>query len=137
MKIFFAASIKGGREHQPTFDFIVRELQKYGTVHAPYVGDAALSEYGETGLSDTSIVERERAALSDADLVVAEVTTPSLGVGYLLAVAAQAGKKIIALYQGENLLKLSSMVKGDTRINVQLYKNNEQLVALLEASALK
>lgn len=131
MKIFFAASIRGGRGNQPEFVAIVRALEKYGIVHAPFTADATLSEYGETGLPDSKILERELEALEDSDIVVAEVTTPSLGVGYILANATQLGKKTIALYQGENLLKLSSMIKGDEHIAVHLYRDGE-LDALLE-----
>ncbi len=121
MNIFFAASIRGGREHQPLYDAIVTELKKYGDVHAPHTADATLTNFGETELPDVEIHTRELEALARADVVVAEVTAPSLGVGYLVARAADMGKRVTALYHGDNLLELSSMIKGDSRIAVLRY----------------
>ena len=46
-----------------------------------HIGDAALSELGEVG-DDKKIHDRDLAWLIEADYLVAEVTTPSLGVGY-------------------------------------------------------
>ncbi|MEK7063395.1 MAG: nucleoside 2-deoxyribosyltransferase [Patescibacteria group bacterium] len=129
MKIYFTAPIKRGRAHQPEFKTIVSVLERYGTVHAPHMG--AVSFHGETAMPDREILERELAALAAADVVVAEVTTPGLGVGYLLAQASNADKKVIALYRDDNTLKLSSIIKGDPKITVLTYKNEENIEPLI------
>lgn len=131
MNIFFAASIKGGRALQPEFEIITNLLERLGTVHAPHTADATLSSFGETALPDSEIAERELSALAEADIVVVEVTTPSLGVGYLIARATGMNKKVIALYRGENTLKLSSMIKGDARVFVHTYENDAELEKLI------
>lgn len=136
MKIFFAAPIKEGRAHQPEFKAIIAALEHYGSVHAPHTADTAFSHYGETGIPDKDIFDRELAALAAADVVVTEVTTPGLGVGYLLAQAVSANKRVLAMYRGENALKLSSMIKGDPKITVLLYKDEADIKTVL-AEALK
>ena len=131
MNIFFIGSIRGGRAHQPKYVSIVNVLARYGTVHSGFVSNEALSHYGETRLADREIFERERSALEKSGVVVAETTTPSLGVGYLLACAAFLGKRVVALYHGEDTLKLSAMIKGDQGIEVYIYKTNEDIEGIL------
>lgn len=127
MNIYFTAPIKRGRAHQPEFKAIVAALERYGTVHAPHITAAAISYHGETGIPDREIFERERGALDAADVIVAEVTTPGLGVGYLIGYGAEKGKKVIALYRGDSALDLSSMIKGNPAVEVYTYKTDADI----------
>src|SRR3989338_5360937 len=113
MKIFFAGAVRGGRANQPHYVYITDTLKQYGTVISGHVADESISEFGETELTKEEIYSREIAALETSDVVVAEVTTPSLGVGYIIGLATSLGKKVVAFYSGENTLKLSAMIKGD------------------------
>ncbi|MDO8482501.1 MAG: nucleoside 2-deoxyribosyltransferase [bacterium] len=130
-KIFFIGSIRGGRINQPEYVGIVEILKQYGIVFSKHVADKSLGEYGETDLEKEEIHDRELDTLKNSDLVVAEVTTPSLGVGYLISQAVSLNKKVIALYNGEDTLKLSAMIKGDKDVKVHLYKTKEDLNAIL------
>jgi hypothetical protein len=134
MNIFFTGSIRGGRTNQPKYALIVKALEQYGTVYSEHVQDEALSQYGETHLSAGEILERERAALEKCDVIVAEVTTPSLGVGYLIARASFLEKKIIALYCGKDNLKLSAIIKGDAMVEVRTYTVDDEIPRILEES---
>jgi 2'-deoxynucleoside 5'-phosphate N-hydrolase len=127
MNIFFTGSVRGGRTHQPQYADIVEILKEYGMVHSSHVSDDALSEYGETSLSSKEIFERELSALAKSDVVVAEVTTPSLGVGYLIAAASEQKKKIVALYKGTDTLQLSAIIKGDENLEVHTYETLEDI----------
>lgn len=122
MKIYFTWAIKWGRENQPQFEYIVRELKKYGTVFSQHVASDEISQYGETNISSSEILMREIKGIMESDVIVADVSTPSLWVGYLLHLASSQSKKIIALYQWESTLKLSSIIKADTNIKVYTYK---------------
>lgn len=134
MNIFFAGSVRGGRSRQPQYSKIVEELQKYGNVISGHVSHDALSEFGETELDMTEMRTRELEALSVADVVVAEVSTPSLGVGYLLSRATEAGKRTIALYDGENTLTLSGMVVGDPQIEIHTYGSAKDIPHTLKTA---
>jgi nucleoside 2-deoxyribosyltransferase len=134
MNIFFTGSVSGGRAQQPEYARILKMLEAYGTVFPQYVSDEKLSHYGETDLSAKDIYEREQATLEKSDVVVAEVTVPSLGVGHLLASAAVLGKKVIALYKSEDTLKLSAIIKGDPNIRVFTYMNDADIEAVLQSS---
>jgi hypothetical protein len=134
MNIFFTGAVSGGRAQQPNYERIVAALAAYGTVYSRHVQDDTLSEYGETSLTPAEILNREQDQLGKSDVVVAEVTTPSLGVGYLLALASSFDKRIIALYQGDDSLKLSALIKGDPRIEVITYKTDDDFKGVLDAS---
>ncbi len=132
-KIFFIGSIRGGRINQPHYVGIVEILKQYGIVFSEHVADKSLGEYGETDLEKEEIHDRELETLGKSDIVVAEVTTPSLGVGYLISQSISLNKKVIALYNGEDTLKLSAMIKGDKNVQVHLYKTEEDIISILNS----
>jgi 2'-deoxynucleoside 5'-phosphate N-hydrolase len=47
MKIYFAGSIRGGRDDKELYLDIIKWLGKYGTVLTEHIGDATLSALGE------------------------------------------------------------------------------------------
>ena len=97
MKIYFAGSIRGGRNDAEIYSQIIEFLQGYGQVLTEHVGKKNLNQMGETTLSDKQIHDRDMNWLLKSDLMVAEVTNPSLGVGYEIGRAIEANKKIICL----------------------------------------
>ena len=82
MKIYFAGSIRGGRDDAEIYSQIIEFLQGYGEVLTEHVGKKDLNAMGESTLSDKQIHDRDMKWLLESDLMVAEVTNPSLGVGY-------------------------------------------------------
>lgn len=65
--------------------------------------------------------------LTTADVIVAEVTTPSLGVGYEIATAEYLNKKILCIYRQQEGRRLSAMINGNKKLKVILYKDIEDL----------
>ena len=59
--------------------------------------------------------------------MVAEVTTPSLGVGFEIARAENMGKKILCLYRPGPDRSLSPMIAGNKFLTVIEYKNVDEL----------
>jgi len=127
MKIYFAGSIRAGRDDMPLYANIVALLQQYGTVLTEHVSDPALSSYGEMNLSEEEIFTRDIEWLDSADVIVAEVTTPSLGVGYELGRAEAKSKRVICLYREQEGTRLSAMVAGNTHFKVVTYTKVDEL----------
>lgn len=127
MNIYFAVAVRGGRSEQPAYAEILAILKRHGTVLNERVADETISDYGETDITKQQIHEREMQSLEQADLIVAEVTTPSLGVGYLIAEAIRLSKRVVCLYHGNDTHKLSAMIKGDERIEVHTYTDPKEL----------
>jgi len=92
-----------------------------------HVGDKNLSSYGETGLSENDIHSRDIDWLTSSDVVVAEVTTTSLGVGYELGIAEELQKKVLCLYREQEGKRLSAMIVGNPKFTVQFYKSLDEL----------
>ena len=130
MKIYFAGSIRGGREDKILYSRIIKNLQKYGTILTEHVGDQNLNEFGEE-LSDKLIYERDSSWIKESDLVVAEITRPSLGVGYEIGKAEELGKKILCLYR-ENNKRLSAMISGNENLIVLKYNTLNELFKNIE-----
>ncbi len=110
MKIYFAASIRGGRHLQATYQAIVRHLQNAG--HVVLSEGVAFETMAEQGITDADIYRQDTAWLDACDIVVAEVTVPSLGVGYEIGYALhKTNKPVLCLcQQGTNL---SAMLQGN------------------------
>ena len=81
MKIYFAGSIRGGEGNKALFKQIIDQLRKYGEVVGGEHADEVILSNLKGGLGDEHIYNRDSKRLDGADVLVAEVTTPSLGVG--------------------------------------------------------
>lgn len=134
MKIYFAGSIRGGRDDVNIYLQIIKELQQYGEVLTEHIGEASLGSFGETGLSDKEIHDRDVNWVLESDLVVAEVTNPSLGVGYEIGRAIENGIKVICLYRFQENKRLSGMINGCEKIEVIEYKNIEEIKLFFKSS---
>lgn len=133
MKIYFAGSIRGGRDDRELYARIIDLLQEYGDVLTEHIGYAKLDFTGAT-ITSEEIFTQDVAWLQEADLVVAEVTTPSLGVGYEIGIAEAAGKPILCIYRkGER--SLSAMIAGNPALQVQEYTDVENLEDLRQIFA--
>ena len=126
MKIYFAGAIRGGRNDVALYHEMIRYLQSFGTVLTEHVGDRGLTEKGDDGPDDPAIHDRDMAWLSDCDVIVAEVTQPSLGVGYELGWAAALNKPVLCLYRQENGKRLSAMIAGSKAIITAPYCDMDQ-----------
>ena len=121
MRIYFAGSIRGGRDDWTIYREIIASLSKYGTVLTEHIGESELSVSGED-LPDREIHDRDLGWLRSCDLLVAEVTRPSLGVGYEIGKATEWGLKVLCLYRPSVTPSLSAMIAGS---NATVHQYND------------
>lgn len=131
MKIYVSGSIYGGREKIETYKVIIEALEKYGEVYDKEIIDEDILEK-EKFQSDEEIFKKLENYLKNIDIVFAEVTVPSLGVGYELGFADQLGKKIIAIYDMNVVSKVSTMIRGNKRIKLIGYHNISEIINKLD-----
>lgn len=114
MHIYFCGSIRGGRNDVALYQKIVKKCQQFGTVLTEHVSHSNLTEKGEDASlqGDKAIHDRDMKWLEMSDVVVAEVTQPSLGVGYELGRAVDMRKKIFCLFRPSSGKVLSAMIRG-------------------------
>lgn len=121
--IYFAGSIRGGRDDAGIYAEIIEKLRKFGHVHTEHVGSPSLTDGGEAG-SAREIHDRDLDWLKSSDWIVAEVTTPSLGVGYEIARATEWGKKVLCLFRRKSDNNgLSAMIAGCPGVVVREYES--------------
>src|SRR5258707_12153278 len=123
MKIYFSGSVSGGRDDVGLYLQIIMQLKEHGLVLTEHIGDARLDARGEPGLGVAEIHDRDLAWLRQADCLVAEVTNPSLGVGYEIGKATEWGKSVFCLFRTRGGSMLSPMIAGSKRAVFGEYPN--------------
>jgi nucleoside 2-deoxyribosyltransferase len=130
MQIYFAGSIRGGRNDQEIYSAIINLLKKYGLVLTEHIGDRKLFVTGEAR-DNREIYDRDMQWIEVADVVVAEVTNPSLGVGYEIG-KAECRKPILCLFREQEGKKLSAMISGNKNLTLREYKTTIDIGRILE-----
>lgn len=129
MKIYFAGSITGGRSDAEIYQFIIEQLASWGQVLTEHVANRDLLPSGED--EEPQVVRgRDLLWLEESDVLVGEVSVPSLGVGYEIAKAEEWGKKILLLHRPVRN-RISPMLSGSPRIAWQEYQNQEEIIQII------
>lgn len=123
MKVYFAFSIRGEAPDERVIQAVYRLLKDMG--HEITTEFNINSKGREKYLSDRDIYIRDIEALKKSDIILAEVSKPSLGVGYEIALGENSGKRVICIIKrGVNL---SAMINGNPNVEVIVYKDIEEL----------
>ena len=128
MKIYFACAITGGREFEPVYQAVVRALMEDCHV----VLTAHLAETGastrEAAMESQEVYRRDIAWVRECDVLIAEVSMPSHGVGYEIGFSLGLGKPVLALYQQGR--RVSKMISGnpDPNLSVKSYGAAEEAI---------
>ncbi len=133
MKVYFAGTIMGDRKYLSTFQRIVEHIQSRGhTVPTVHVArEHVLAE--EAANTPQQVYRRDVDWIRESDCLVAEVSTPSLGVGYEICYALTHRKPVLCLHhRGE---PLSKMILGCTEpgMTVRDYADEQEAFALIDA----
>lgn len=131
MKIYFSGSIAGGRQDQDLYLKIIQHLKKYGQVLTEHIGDSSLTSMGSSKTAK-EIHDEDMDWLLQSDLVIAEVTTPSLGVGYEIGRALEHNKPIITIFRPSEGRRLSAMIEGSDTITCHNYQDLSQAIQILD-----
>jgi nucleoside 2-deoxyribosyltransferase len=120
MKIYFSGSISGGRAHEAIYQHVVARLQAQGhDILSAHVADPAALER-EKDLSPRTVFERDVNWVRACEAMIAEVSTPSLGVGYEYGLAVQLGKPVLCVYRSG--VRVSKMITGNPpNLTVAMY----------------
>ncbi len=124
LRIYFCGSIRGGRQDALLYQDLIMFLKNFGNVLTEHIGRADLVDERET--LPSLVHDRDLTWLRSADLVIAEVSTPSLGVGYELGMAVNWGKPILCLFRKQEGKNLSAMISGSPGIRTLEYRDTEE-----------
>ncbi len=133
MNIYFGCSITGGRQDEEMYRrlvaFLLAEGHEVPTAHLSGADVMAL----ESVVAPRDVYERDVAWVRGCDALVAEVSTPSHGVGYEIALALSLGKPVICCYRTGR--RVSKMITGNSHPELRLlpYSTVEELTAGLSS----
>ena len=130
-KVYFAGSIRGGRDYAQFYTELISYIKsKNAIVLTEHIGDNNLLKQ-EKALTDKEIYLRDIAWLKECDIVIAECTKPSLGVGYELAYAEKLNKPVTVLYRNKEC-NLSAMISGDEYFKIFSYETKEEAFNIID-----
>ena len=130
-KIYFAGSIRGGREDANLYKQIIEYIQRSHKVLTEHIGNRSLSTTSKGREADEKIYLQDTEWLRGCDLVIAECTSPSLGVGYELAYAERHHKPCFILYD-KSRTHLSAMLTGNKYYHIFAYEHPEEVFDILD-----
>ena len=130
MNIYFACSLTGGREFESVYQAIVHALVEKGhEVPTAHLAESDVMSV-EATISPEDVYSRDVAWIRSCDILVAEVSVPSHGVGYEVGFALGIGKPVLALYQSGR--KVSKMISGnpDKNLTVKTYARTTDAIQI-------
>lgn len=132
MNIYFSCSLTGGRQDEHIYAFIVdRLLEKGHIVPTEHLARPEVMRLEEVVRAD-EVYQRDIAWIQAADAIIAEVSTPSHGVGYEIAYALHLGKPVLCCHQRG--VKVSKMLTGNDSEGLQVapYESREELAERID-----
>ncbi len=133
MDIYVSCSLTGGRKDQPFVAALVAYLEARGhrvlTAHLAH--PEAMAQ--DAGLNPQVVFERDTDWLRACEVVVAEVSTPSHGVGFEIAYALERGKPVLCCHRAD--VRVSKMLTGNPSplAALAVYDDTTDLLAQVEA----
>jgi hypothetical protein len=126
VNVYFSCSLTGGRDHEATYGRIVDHLLALGhevpTAHLARPEVMAV----ERVVDPAEVYRRDIAWIDGCQALLAEVSTPSHGVGYEVAYALSLGKPVLCCYrQG---VRVSKMITGNDSpgLTVSAYRDLDE-----------
>lgn len=132
MNIYFSCSLTGGRRDEDVYAFIVdRLLEKGHEVPTEHLARPEVMSL-ERVVDPQDVYQRDIRWIEEADAIIAEVSTPSHGVGYEIAYGLQIGKPVLCCFQKD--VKVSKMITGNNApgLLVEAYETQHELSSTLD-----
>ena len=118
MKVYFACAIVGGRQDEASYQQLVDALLADGH-EIPTAMNAGPGWQTMEGSPDPNeVYRRDTGWIDESAAVVAEVSTPSHGVGYEISYALDRNKPVLCLYKRGSII--SKMITGNTMPGLQV-----------------
>jgi len=126
MKIYFAGSIRGGEPDREWFQQLIQHIKQYAQVMTEHSFDYSYDD--EIKKDDIWIYTTDMGWLRESDALIAEVTAPSLGVGYEIAKAEEWGLPVLMLYRDSPNRAPSAMLNGNKNLPMITYNEKKEAI---------
>jgi 2'-deoxynucleoside 5'-phosphate N-hydrolase len=128
VNIYFACSITGGRQDEAAYAALVAALLEDGHIvpTASLASPAVMDQEGR--ITPEEVYARDVAWIEACDVLIAEISTPSHGVGYEIGYALSKGKPVLCCYrQGR---RISKMLSGNPNLQTRSYSSEAELAQI-------
>ena len=124
MIIYFACSITGGRNdeifYQAIVDFLLAEGHQVPTAHLSRPDIMSL----EQTVDSAEVFKRDMDWIESCQAMVAEVSTPSHGVGFEISSALSSGKPVLCLHR--HGFRVSKMITGNDSSDIFIHAYHQE-----------
>jgi len=133
MNIYFACSITGGREFESVYQELVSALLADGhEIPTSHLAQPEVMEQ-ERVIAPHEVYERDVNWIKNCDVLIAEVSVPSHGVGYEIGFALNLNKPVLCIYRQDK--KVSKMITGNSHpaLTIKSYDTTQNAIALAKS----
>jgi len=131
MKIYFAIPMISGKSpavpYKEIRDFLVENGHQVLTEHLLEEG----AWESESQLPREFIFQRDISWLKEADLMIAEVSVPSLGIGFEIAYVLGLKKEMLCL--ALDGVRVSAMIEGNKNLTLIRYRDSQEALRAVRA----
>ena len=132
MNLYFSCSLTGGRDDESIYGIIVDHLLTSGheVPTAPLARPDIMSE--ERVIDPRIVYQRDMEWIQACDGLIAEVSTPSHGVGYEIAFALGLNKPVLCCHRHD--VVVSKMITGNSSpgLKVHAYQDSQHALRLVD-----
>lgn len=137
MKIYFACSIRGEQGGKEEKELMVNTMKDLGhnVLSEQFVNyDVTKNQQNSTEMTSEDIYTQDMGWVNESDIVVADVSRISTGMGYEVGWKLAKGGKVLALCKADKYEGLSNMLKGCNEPNFKLisWQTAEDVAQILE-----
>ena len=134
MRVYLACTVRGDRGAVAALRSLAEALERRGhTILTRHLLEDGV-DAAEAALSERAVYARDIAWLESSDLLIADASGSSYGVGfevgYVLGRADRTSQRVLLLYRGDRLNQISRLIPGNShpRCTVLTYENPAELI---------
>ena len=125
MNIYFCGSMTGSQEKMEDYKELINYLKNYGNVLNEFVGEKIVEDDAD------KIYLRDTSNLKKADVLIADVSIISTGVGFELGYADLLPIKSLVIY--DNSIELpSALILGNPNFTVKSYNSIDEAKQIIK-----
>ena len=125
MNIYFCGSMTHSQEKVEFYNELINYIKKYGTVLNEFVGEKIVK------IDNLDIYNRDTNNLKNADILIADVSVVSTGVGFELGYADLLDINSLIIYD-ENYPLPSGLILGNPKFKISSYKTIEDAKLIVD-----
>ena len=132
MKIYYSVSVRGGSMSKTIVGQQIAILKNYGFVLTEHLASNNVAELN-MNMTDNEIYKTDMRLLEESNIVIADCTAPSHGVGYIISKAETLRKPVLCtkFCQSSGDEQFSAMIEGCPHLVKEIYRSMEQFEEII------